>query len=164
MKSQKSKIKNIFLVSFLALILLCLVGYGTVRAYAGEPGKYPPVIKKLVERFGLNEEEVKAVFDEERTEHQEQGQAHFEERLNQAVSDGKMTPEQKEAILAKKKEMRNNDEEFKNLSAEERQEKMKVHQEEMKKWAEEQGIDLSLLPMFLGKGPRGGFGRPALDQ
>lgn len=152
--------KKAIIILALALGLLGVVGYGTAKAYAGDPDKYPPIVQKLVERFGLNEDEVKAVFDEERTERQQQMQARFEERLNQAVSEGKITEEQKQAILAKKEEMQANFGQFKDLSPEERREKMEAHREEMKTWAEENGINLDSLPMFLGKGPRGGFGGP----
>lgn len=130
-------------------------------------GNYPPIIQKLVERFGLNEDEVKAVFDEAREEKQGQMQAHFEERLNQAVVEGEITEEQKQAILNKHEEMKTNRQanrgEFKNLTTEEREErkeKMQAHREEMKAWAEENGIDSSLLPMLLGGGRKPGFGGP----
>jgi len=160
MKYQKLNIKNKLFILTLALVLLGVVGYGTAKAYAGEPGGYPPIVQKLVERFGLNEDEVKAVFDEERTEHQAQMQARFEERLSQFVSDGKITEEQKQAILAKKEEMQGNREEFKDLSAEERKQKMEERRQEMQSWAEQNGIDVDLLPMVMGGGPghRGGFG------
>ncbi len=147
--------KKLIIILVLALGLLV---FASTKAYADNSDKYPPIIQKLVERFGLNEDEVKAVFDEAREEQHQQMQNRFEERLNQAVSEGEITEEQKQAILAKREEMQANREEFKDLSPEERREKMEAHQEEMKKWAEENGLELDSCPMFLGEGPRGGFG------
>jgi len=158
MKNQISKIKNVLFISAVVLGLFGLVGYGTARAYAGEPGGYPPVVQKLVERFGLAEDEVKAVFDEARAEQKQQMQARFEERLSQFVSDGKITEEQKQAILAKKEKIQANRGDCAGLSAEERKQKMEEHRQEMETWAGENGIDSSLLPMLMGGGPRGGFG------
>lgn len=54
-------------------------------------------------------------------------QVRFEERLNQAVSEGKIPQEQKEAIMAKKGEMKANRGEFKDLTPEERRKKMETH-------------------------------------
>jgi len=178
MKNQKSparnryaqsvaggNIKNILAITVASLAILGFVAYGTVRAYADDKsGGYPSIIQKLVERFGLNEEEVKTVFDEARGERQQQMQDRFEERLNQAVSDGKITEEQKQAILAKKAEMQVNRGEFKDFSPEERQEKMQAHREEMQTWAEANGIDISQIHSLLGKGCRSGFGRPMFDK
>ncbi|HUW22360.1 MAG TPA: hypothetical protein VMW41_06890 [Candidatus Bathyarchaeia archaeon] len=147
------------IIPTLVLALLGFVGYGTAKAFAANGnGNYPPIIDKLVERFGLNREEVQKVFDEERTQRQQQMQANFEERLNQAVSEGKITEEQKKAIIAKKAEMQAECEGFKDLSLEERKTKMEEYKKEMESWAQENGIDLSLIPMFLGRGPHRGFG------
>ena len=97
----------------------------------------------VVERFNLNADEVQEVFEEAREEKKAELQVRFEERLNQAVDEGKVTEEQKEAILAKKAEMREKHEELKDLSLEERHEAMKALQEEFKSWADENGIDLN---------------------
>lgn len=136
--------KKGLIIPVLGLALLGFVAFGTVRAYAeNESGGYPPIIQKLVERFGLNEEEVKTVFDEVRTERQQEMQQSREERLNQAVSDGIITEEQKQALQNKWEEMRT-----------ERQQ----HREEMQAWFEEQGIDHEALMQYGGFGHRG-FGR-----
>lgn len=162
--------KKALITLIFALGLLSLVGYGTARAYASNPDKYPSIIQKLVDKFGLNEDEVKAVFDEDRKGRQQGMQARFEEQkkemetrfeeqLNQAVADGKINEEQKQAILIKKEEMQADREELKNLSAEEKEERVKAHQQEMETFAQEIGIDSELLSTFFGRGfgpgPRG---------
>jgi len=152
------------IIPALILALLGFVGYGTAKAFAANGnGNYPAIIDKLVQRFGLNKEDVQKVFDEERQERHQQMQTRFEERLSQAVNDGKITEEQKKAIIAKKAEMQAECEGFKDLSPEERKTKMEAHKKEMETWAQENGIDLSLIPMFQGRGPRGGLGGPNFE-
>ena len=165
MKSKK------IIVPVIALCVLSLVSFLGVRSVrADENSAYPSIVQKLVERFNLNTEEVQQVFDEVRNERRQQMQAHFEERLEQAVSDGKITKEQKQAILAKKGEMETNrgglnkDLLSEGLAPKERREEMESHRQEMKAWAEENGIDLDFLPMLLGKGYRGGFGGPRFGR
>ena len=132
-----------------------ILGAGTVFAQAQfSEGKYPTIIDKLVERFDLDPEEVKEVFEENREERFENMQAHLDERLDKAVEAGKITEEQKELILAKKSEMIDRMKELKDLSPEERKEQMQETREEMKAWAEENGIDPSFCN---GKGPGRGM-------
>ncbi len=158
--------KKVVLIALLAVGVLVL---GTSVAKADEASNYPPLLQKLVERFGLNEDEVKQVFDEQRTERQVARQAEREEKLNQAVGDGVITEEQKQALISKHEEMRANRPErgeFKDLSKEERQAKREEHRSEMQAWFESQGIDHEALREYMGgpengpgRGKRPGFGR-----
>lgn len=158
--------KRIILITLLAVGVLVL---GTSVAKADETSNYPPIVSKLVERFGLNEAEVKAVFDEQRTERQAEKQAEREEKLSQAVSDGVITEEQKQALISKHEEMRTNKPEkgeFKEMSKEERQSIREEHRTEMQSWFDSQGIDHKALREYMGgpkNGPSGGkrpgFGR-----
>ena len=139
--------KKQLIVSTLALAILGLVAYGATRAYADNQwGGHTTIIEKLVERFGLNEEDVKAVFDETRKEHQVEMQSRLEERLNKAVASGDLTESQKQAIIAKHEEMKvnreANHESFQGMTREERKEAMEVKKAEMESWAEENSIDL----------------------
>lgn len=129
------------IIPALALGALLLTGVLAVNTIKAEEGDwYPPIVRKLVERFNLNEDEVKTVFDEVREERREGRQARFEERLNEAVEEGTITEEQKNAILEKHAEMQ------------QRREQMR---EEMKAWDEENSLD----QFFLGgcRGFRKGF-------
>lgn len=164
MKAKKIVISTVVLG---VLSLVAVLGVHSVGAY--ENGPYSNIVQKLVGRFNLNADEVQQVFDEAREERREEMQARFgergekmrvgfEERLNQAVSEGKITEEQKQALLAKKVETQTNFEELKDLSFEERKENMEARRQEVQAWAEENGIDLSLVPVFFGGGRRGGHG------
>jgi len=159
------------IISAIALVVLSLGVFGLDKVKADEDGIYPPIVQKLVERFNLNTEEVKQVFDEERSERQQQMQVRFEERLNQTVSEGKITEEQKQLILAKHEELQAEreaeQESFKNMTQEERREGMEAKQNELKSWAEQNGIGLEYLFGGFGmhgKGPGGMRGGLGFDQ
>ena len=76
-------------------------------------------------------------------------QQHKEERLSQAVEDGVISEEQKQALQDKWQEM-----------WQERQVEREQHREEMQAWFEEQGIDPEALRQYGGfkMGMHGGFG------
>ncbi len=131
-------------IGFLTIAIFGVVAVAAGGVYAfGGGGNYPSIIEKLVEKFGLNPDEVQAVFDEARQERQAQMQAQmqnrFQEQLNQAVTDGKITSEQMELILAKRAEL---------------QEQGMQNRQEMQQWAEENGINM----MMFGSMGKMGFG------
>lgn len=127
------------------------------RVFAEDSEFTNPVISRLAEKFNLNVDDVQAVFDAVREErHQEMQnrmQGGREERLNQAVTDGVITEEQKTAIQEKQQQM-----------FEEGESEREQHREEMEAWFTEQGIDPEALMQYGGlgfggqKGGRGGFG------
>jgi hypothetical protein len=151
------KLKKI-IIPAIALSILSLIGLAKVSSVSAEDSQnYPPIVQKLVARFNLDAGEVQKVFDEEREERQQEDQLRFEERLSQAVTNGVLTQEQKEAILAKRAEIQARHEEMKNLSWEEKRKAMEQEREEIKNWAEENGIEIF---WFSGhhEGGRFGFG------
>ena len=164
---QKSKIK---LVVLGLAAVAAMVGVTTALArptLAEESGNFPTIIQKLVERFGLDQGEVEEVFERDREERHAQMQARYEERLNQAVEDGQITQEQKEAILAKREQMRSECEVESGLSQEEREQNREEHHEEMEAWAEQNGLEMSQLFGLMGGpgGPKGGhFGGPGFGR
>jgi DNA-binding transcriptional regulator YhcF (GntR family) len=140
LKKMKSGIsgKTKISLALAAIALLGTLGYGaTVAVVKANEGSSHPVIQVLAERFGLNEDEVEEVFDEVRAEHFAQMQQTKEEMLNQAVEDGVITEEQKQAMLDK--------------FAQNQTERVQ-HKEEMQAWFKEQGIDHEALMQY------GGFG------
>jgi len=139
------------------LVILGFVFLTTNKVLAqGTQGGYPPIIQKLVQKFGLAENEVKAVFDEERRERQAKMQAEFEEKLNQAVKAGKLTETQKQAILAKHKEIVEKKwikpENWQTMTREQRRQYMETQRQELENWAKQNSIDLQYLFGGFGKG------------
>lgn len=143
--------KTKILLPAIALVVTSVAAFGTMSTFAQSSVQDPhaSIIQKLVHKFNLNEDEVKAVFEEERVAMQTKMQAQFEEKLNQAVTDGKLTEEQKKLILAKHEELKQQREtmmkEMKNLTDEERRAKMEEHRASLEAWAEENDIDMEYL-------------------
>jgi polyhydroxyalkanoate synthesis regulator phasin len=129
----------------LALGVLMLVGaFWVGKTTARAATSKQSVVDRLVERFNLNKDEVTGVFDEMQQERQQERQAQMESRLDEAVKDGVITTEQKQALLQKQVEW---------------QERQREMMEERQKWMEESGIDFEkLAPYRVGFGGKG-FGR-----
>lgn len=142
--------KKIFISSVIMTGLLAVGAIGILPAYADDTPAYPPVVQKLADRFGLDVDDVQEVFDEERAEHHAQMLQSFEEILSQEVEDGKITEEQKQLILDKHEEMQAKMEEFKDLSPEERREKMDAWHDELRTWAQENNIEMPFFKMRFG--------------
>ena len=120
------------------------------------------LVTKIAQKFNLNQDEVQKVFDEDRSTHEAEHKAKQEERLSQAVKDGKLTEDQKTKILAKAEEMKSQMEahmdEMKDKTPEERKALMEKHRTDIEKWASDNGIPMEYL-MFShsksGPSPKG---------
>jgi hypothetical protein len=171
-KNQKGqKLRNLLPALALGVGLVGMTAILTRPVTADEGGPRHSIIQKLVERFGLNADEVEEVFEEDREDRRAEGQARFEERLAEAVAEGELTEDQKAAIIAKRAEMEANRQEQRTemagLSQEERgqareahREEMEAKREEVEAWAQENGIDLKYLIGFGGGFGKGRFGPP----
>lgn len=121
--------------------------------------QFPPMIQRLINHFNLNETEVQAVIDEEQADHHAHMQQNFEERLSQLVTNGKITEEQKQAIIQKHEEIAAQMQDLQGLGREEHREQTHQNHEQHKAWLEEQGIDTDHIRLFspefgMGYGPR----------
>lgn len=158
------------IVPVLAVVTAGAVALGASQVSAQETTDgYPSIVAKIAERFNLNQDDVKAVFDEEKTEMMEEMKARNEERLAEAVAAGEITEEQKQLILDKQAELhakrQSERADMQSLTEEERKAAMQAKRDEMdsrrtelETWAQENGIDMKYLMMG---GRRGhGFGGP----
>ncbi|MFH2062651.1 MAG: hypothetical protein ABIJ46_00655 [bacterium] len=142
----------------LAILGIGIAGAGSALAFGGPgPGAgMNGLVQAIADRFGLDAKEVRAVFDEHRTEMHDQMMADRDEweadRLAKAVEEGRITQEQADAITAKRAELRAAADDIKDMDSAERNDLMREHMDEMKQWAEDNDIPLSLLQ----GGPRGG--------
>ncbi|MBI3342937.1 hypothetical protein HY032_02175 [Candidatus Gottesmanbacteria bacterium] len=120
------------------------------KAYAESATKpFQTIIQKLATKFGLKEADVQSVFDQARSERQAQLQTKLDDKLSQAVKDGKITEVQKQAIMAKRKELQakklESREAWKSMTADQRRAAMAQQKTELEAWAKANGIDLSYL-------------------
>ena len=132
------------LIPTLGLALVAGLGaLGASVVKANDITSYPPMVQVLANKFGLNPDEVGDVFDEAHQARQSEMFQNREERFGQAVENGVITQEQKDALSNKQQE--------RNMEREE-------HYKEMQTWFEEQGIDHTALMQYGGFGGRGGLG------
>jgi flagellar biosynthesis GTPase FlhF len=137
------------LIAALAIGTLMAVGVLSIGQVRAEEVQPQPIWQRIAERFGLNKDEVQTVFEESRGQRGEQAQVRQEERLNQAVSEGVLSEDQKQALQTKHEEMR-----------QEREVNREAHKTEMDQWFSDNGIDhQAMMEHIGGPGPRQGGGR-----
>lgn len=156
---------KILLSATVSAVVIGGILLGSTRAIATESrsATTPMVslVQKIADKFGLNTNEVQAVFDQSREERQATRQAEYETKLSQLVTDGKITEAQKQLILTKHKEMETNRETeqsaMKDKTVAERRTAMEAKRTELQAWATQNGIDASYLMLGYGKrhGERG---------
>lgn len=160
--------KSKLILTILGLTVLGAAVFGTLGVHAQTSTNNPvtSLVEKLAQKFGLNQAEVQAVFNEHRSQIHAQMLVRIEERLNQAVTDGKITEAQKQLILDKHKEFQEKHEAQKetlqNLTPDERRAEIEKNKTELETWAKENGIDLQyLFPLF---GHHHEFGQSMMRQ
>lgn len=152
------KTTKFIFIPIAALVLAGGVVYGSGKVYAqNKSDQFQPIAEKIAKKFGLKTEDVQAVFEEERLAREQEMKQKFEERLNTAVSEGKITAEQKQLILDKQQELMNERAQertqLQQMSPTERKAHMQTKRTELENWAKEHGIDLKYLLIDLRKGP-----------
>jgi hypothetical protein len=94
------------LVAAAAAATIGLAGVGGGMAFAQSDIGGGTIVDRIAQKFNLNKDEVKAVFDEERTAREAEMEASISKKLDQAMKAGKLTTEQKSLIESKLKEIR----------------------------------------------------------
>lgn len=164
--------KTIATFAIVTVVGLGILGSSSAFAQTTANGQSPmsSLAQKIAEKFGLNQADVQAVFDEEHETRQASMKADFEARINQYVTSGKITEAQKQLILQKRSELaaahKAQKESTKNLTPEERKSQMEAERTSLKAWAKENGIDIQYLMPQGGKGHGGhrGFGGPGAQH
>lgn len=116
--------------------------------------KNDSIVDKIATKFSLDKNEVQKVFDEDRTAHEAERHAKIEEKLSQAVKDGKLTEDQKSKIIAKMEEMKANMPDPSTMgdkTIEQHKADMEAKRTELEAWAKENNIPTEYL-RFVGPG------------
>jgi hypothetical protein len=140
-------------------------GVASAQSTSGSNGD-DSLVNKIAQRFNVNKDDVQKVFDENKSQHQAAHQQKMEERLDQAVKDGKITSAQKDAIIAKLQEMKTYMESIKDKPADEKRALMKAKMDELKQWAKDNGLT-KYVPMMgghHGMGMMHGSGNKSADE
>lgn len=142
-----------------ALVTAGMAGLVATQAVsaANDTSGQQGLVDRIASTFNLNKTDVQKVFDEEHKSRETERHQKFEERVKQAVDDGKISQDLADQLIAKQKEMQTYRDSIKDKPADERRTLMKAKHDEMAKWMQDNNIDKSLLKMggrgFGGHGP-----------
>lgn len=170
------------LIAALAVTVLAGgIGLSSISMVSAQTGtkqdREESLASRIATKFNINKDEVKAEIkaehDQNRTEHEAEMKQNRETQLQKLVDSGKITSDQKTAIIAKMDEMHTKMEELRNngKTKEENKEAHKALHDEFKTWVESQNINMDdIRPEGKegGRGHRGGpdgeNGDPMVDQ
>lgn len=134
------------------------IGIGTTLAaspmHGGMGDPISGLVEVIAERFNLSETDVQAVFDEQREKLHQEHVAREAEMLAKAVTAGKLTRAQADAIIARNADNKEFMESLVNLDEAARKAAMQTHVAETKAWAEENDIPEPFI--FMNKENHGG--------
>lgn len=111
--------------------------------------RHDEMAKELATKLNIDESKVSEAMDQVRTEHQATRQAEVSTKLDQAVTDGVITAEQKQKILDK---MATN--KVENVQGQ----KKGQNKTEMEQWFKDNGIDSTKIHDYIGMGKGNGNG------
>jgi len=144
--------KKSLIIPVLSIGTLAIVGavmFGSLKATASS--NHDTLVDRIASKFNVPKDQVQTVFDEEHTARQAERQTEQNAKLDQAVKDGVITVEQKDKLIAKRSEMKG---------------EQQKNRDEMQKWLADNGIDHDKLATYMGgKGMRDKGGhRPPMDS
>lgn len=120
----------------------------THKVYADTTNSLPPMIQKLAEHFNLNQSDVQTFMSDQRQQMQEQRQEEVKSKLDDAVTNGAITQDQENMLITKMDEMKQQRDDAKNLSFDEKRQAMQSIGDEFHTWASDNGIDLNALNLM----------------
>jgi hypothetical protein len=139
--------KRTLLIVLTIGLIVSLSGITASSVLADNENCKAPIIQELAEAFGVEEDEVEAVFDAVREERREETRKRRMDRLKQAVEDGVITQEQLNALQKKQQEI-----------WEEQSHKRQSQKKQMQNWFEQEDINHDALMEYMGNHHKGEFG------
>jgi len=142
--------KKFILPVLIGAVGLTFAGGAAAHAQtASTTTQYPSIVQEIASKFNLTTADVQSVFDQNRTEMQAQMKAKSAAALDQAVTDGKITADQKQQILDERQKLEDkqkaNMANFKSLTADQRRAAMEATKAEVSAWTKQTGIDAKYL-------------------
>lgn len=130
------------------------------------------LVNAIAAKFNLNASDVQQVFDDQQKQEEANREQMFTDRLNQAVTDGKLTQDQANKITAKKQELESqreaNKASFDSQTDAQRKAAMEQQMADLKQWATDNNIPQEFMPFAGGfggfGGHHGGFGHGPEDM
>lgn len=152
------------LVPAIAVLLAGSAVAGISMAYA-QSGNNPftGLAQAVAQKFHLNQDDVQNTITSYMQQHkanfQANMQARIKNRLDTEVQQGKITSIQEQAIINELNSLKSkyNLSSLRTMTPQERQQTMQNMQNDLKTWAEQNGIDMSLIPFGFGMSRRFGW-------
>lgn len=108
------------------------------------------LVTAISQKFNLNSADVQKVFDEQKTQMDLARQQEEKSRLDQAVTDGKITQDQANKITAKKAELEAYHTSIEGKTEQEEHALMRTQMDGLKQWATDNNIPMQYLFFFGG--------------
>jgi len=154
--------KKYFLYAIVLSLVLTSIGVAAYASQTQETGfmNGNGIVARIAQKFNLSESDVQSVFSQHNTEMKANFQQKVEDKLTQAVTDGKLTQAQMDLILAKKAELQAQMPTINHSPAdrEVRQAEAKARQDALKQWTTDNGIPEKYLSLICGMNGKGGRG------
>lgn len=144
-----------YLIPMAALTVLAAGAIGVSRAAAATTNSKKSLVQDIADTFHVDQSKVQAVFDQHKAANQAGRETAYENRLAQAVAGGKLTADQKSALIAEHQTLQAKLDAAMKLSGAERRAAQKAVRTQAQAWAKDHGIDVKWL---LGGGRMGGRG------
>jgi hypothetical protein len=139
----------------LGLLSAALVGGTLITQASAHDAGSDDLISKIASRFNLNQTEVQQVFDEHRSVKEAERKAEFSTKLDNLVTKGTITAEQKQKIETKLEEQKARMDDIRAMTDHAaRHTAMKEQHAAMQQWLKDNGIDQNVLPHPRGHGDR----------
>lgn len=153
--------KSTMLAAASIAIGLGLSGAGLIHAQTTTTSSNPMsnLVSAIAQKFNLNQSDVQQVFDDQHAQMEAQHQQMFKDHIAQLVTDGKLTQEQADKIVAKQAELQTQREAnraaMEGKTETERHAAMDAERTALQKWATDNNIPMEYLRFGIGKGPKG---------
>ncbi len=132
-----------------AATLVVLAGSGATAMAATSATGQKSLSQEIASKFGLDQSQVQSVIDQHKSERQQDRETKYEDHLNQAVTDSKLTSSQKEAVLTEHNKLVA---ELKASSKDDHKATLKTVRQEAKDWASQNSIDVKWALPVRGMG------------
>ena len=147
---------NKYLIPLAAVAVIGAGAYGVSRATAASSASgTPSLVQRLADTFHLDPAKVQAVVDQSRADHQTQAESRYEAKLSQAVSAGKLTSSQQQAILAEHNKLKSELQDAMSKTGADRRTAMQQIRTEATAWSQQNNLPAHWL---LGPRPMRGMG------
>lgn len=133
------------IAGFLGALMIGSGVFGVNHVAAQTNAPKTSFIRELAHKLGIDQSRVQSAVDEITKERKSSMEKRFDQILDQALKDGKITEAQKQLILQKRQELQNLKSDFKNITSEQRREAMKNQRQALEDWAKQNNIDLKFV-------------------